>query len=540
MPLQISYWEKTTDAEVLDLSTGAALRRAAALAPDRTALIEVTPTGLASIVGAEASERRWTYAELLEDAERCASWLLERFEPGEHICLWAPNVPEWIILQYGAALAGLVLVTANPALRPEELRHVLQRSEAVALFHVREFRGSDMAATAGKVEDCVRTRIDLEGFLSQVRAQERRENLPTVAPDSAAQVQFTSGTSGYPKGALLRHRSLVTNGAMVAHRIGQASDIVLTPMPLFHTAGSVLGVLGAAATTSTLIVPLMFEPDLILRTIEKERATVIAGVPTMMAALLEQCSKKDYDLSSVRVAYSGGAPVPIELCRRVEKAIGASLVSVYGQTELSPIVCATGPSDSEHDRAGTSGLPLPQVDVRIANPETGEVLPIGQEGEIQARGYQTMIGYIGQPEASAWTLMPDRWSRTGDLGRMDERGYVRITGRLSDMIIRGGENIYPAEVENALTTHPAVSQAAVFGIPDDFWGEIVGAAIILGSGHPTPSATELLQHVRDRLSPQKSPAVWFLATAFPMTASGKVQKYVLTQMAVQGDLSLLP
>ncbi|MAY85142.1 MAG: long-chain fatty acid--CoA ligase [Pseudooceanicola sp.] len=536
MPRQTSYWERTTDAEVQEISTGDALRRAVATAPERTALIEVAPENHPSIVGAESTSRRWSYAELLEDAELCAYWLLDRFKPGEHICLWAPNVPEWIILQYGAALAGLVLVTANPALRTEELRHVLDRSQSVALFHVGEFRGSDMSSTAAEVTSSIRERIPLDNFLTRIRAETLRKTLPSVAPDSAAQVQFTSGTSGHPKGALLRHRSLVTNGAMVAHRIGQDSDVVLTPMPLFHTAGSVLGVLGAAATTSTLIIPLLFDPDLMLRTIEQEKATVIAGVPTMMAALLDQCTKKDYDLSSVRVAYSGGAPVPIDLCRRVEKAIGAALVSVYGQTELSPIVCATGPSDSELDKAETSGLPLPQVDVRIADPDTGQVVAIGVEGEVQARGYQTMIGYIGQPDDTARTLLDDGWSRTGDLGRMDERGYVRITGRLSDMIIRGGENIYPVEVENALTTHPAISQAAVFGIPDDYWGEIVAAVIIPHSGISTPAVEELLAHVRSKLSPQKSPSAWFTATSLPLTASGKIQKYVLTHQATDGTL----
>ncbi len=537
MRLQSSLWEKSTDAEVLELTTGDALRRAAAAAPNRTALVEVVPDGQPSIVGASATDRRWTYKELLEDSERCASWLLDRFEPGEHICLWAPNVPEWIILQYGAALAGLVLVTANPALRTEELRHVLDRSQSVALFHVGAFRGSDMTATAAEVASSVRERIVLDNFISRIRTEAGPTTLPSVAPDSAAQVQFTSGTSGHPKGALLRHRGLVTNAAMVAHRIGQKNDVVLTPMPLFHTAGSVLGVLGAAATTSTLVIPLMFDPDLMLRTIEQEKATVIAGVPTMMAALLDQCTKKEYDLSSVRVAYSGGAPVPIELCRRVEKAIGAALVSVYGQTELSPIVCATGPSDSEQDKAETSGLPLPQVDVRIADPDTGEVVAIGVEGEVQARGYQTMIGYIGQPDDTARTLLDDGWLRTGDLGRMDERGYVRITGRLSDMIIRGGENIYPVEVENALTTHPAISQAAVFGIPDDHWGEIVGAVVMLGDGETAPSTADLVDHVRARLSPQKSPTAWFVSTKLPLTASGKVQKYVLTQKAVNGELT---
>jgi fatty-acyl-CoA synthase/long-chain acyl-CoA synthetase len=521
---------------VWNMTSGDVLRRAAALAPNRTALVEVVPEGMPSPSGAASTDRRWTYAELLAEAETCAYWLLTRFRPGEHVCLWAPNVPEWVIVQYGAALAGLVLVTANPALRAEELRHVLDRSRAVALLHATAFRGTDMTAIATDAAPGI-ARLPIDEVRAALDRGMPSTPLPPVAPGEPAQMQFTSGTTGRPKGALLAHRALVTNAAFVAERIGQREgDVFVTPMPLFHTAGSVLGVLGAAASLSTIVLPLLFDPALMLRAIEREGATLTGGVPTMLVAMMAERERVDYDLSRLRSLYSGGAPVAPELLARVEASFGCRMMSVYGQTELSPIVCATGHDDEPADRAHTAGRPLPQVEVRIADPGNGAVVPIGAEGEIQARGYQAMIGYFGQPEETARTLLPDGWLRTGDLGRMDKRGYVRVTGRLSDMIIRGGENIYPAEIEAALMRHPAVADAAVFGVPDPVWGETVAASVRLHDEAAGTAAQELKDHCRALLSPQKTPASWYAASGFPLTASGKVQKYLLSEQALGGDL----
>ncbi len=259
----------------------------------------------------------------------------------------------------------------------------------------------------------------------------------------------------------------------------------------------------------------------------------------MLVALMAELERAPYDVSRLRLLYSGGSPVAPELIARVEARFGCRMMSVYGQTELSPIVCATDYDDTPADRAGTAGRPLPQVEVRIADPRTGAVTPIGVEGEIQARGYQCMIGYYGQPEETARTLLPDGWLRTGDLGRMDARGYIAITGRLSDMISRGGENVYPAEIEAALLRHPGVAEAAVFGMPDPVWGEIVAASVRLRDGHDGTSAQALKEHCRTLLSPQKTPAHWFAATGFPLTASGKVQKFLLSEQAGRGDLAPL-
>jgi len=524
---------------VLACSTGDALRQAAARDPQGLALVEVVPEGWPSLVGAARTDRTWTYAELLAQAEQGAHWLLARFRPGDHLCLWAPNVPEWVVLQYAAALAGMVLVTANPALREDELRYVLRQSRAVALFHVPSFRGTDMAAMADALRGEVRLVCSLADWSRQVADAPRQGPLPAVAPRDPAQLQYTSGTTGRPKGALLHHAGLVTNASFVARRLGLDRDVLVSPMPLFHTAGSVLSVLGALATGSTLVLPLVFDPALVLDAVARWRGRVLFGVPTMLVALLDAAARRPVDLSSLKVASSGGAPVPPELARRVRDGLGCTLLAVYGQTETSPIISQTALSDSEADRTGTAGRPLWQVEVRIVDPASGRLQPCRVEGEIQARGYQTMLGYFDQPEETARTLLADGWLRTGDLGTLDERGYLRVTGRLKDMVIRGGENIYLAEVEACLMRHEAVANVAVFGLPDPHWGEVVAAAIEPRSGHPAPQAEDLRAHCRAALAPHKTPVRWFVCRQWPLTGSGKVQKFRLQELAAAGALDEL-
>jgi fatty-acyl-CoA synthase/long-chain acyl-CoA synthetase len=523
----------------MDMTAGDALRRAATLEPQRTALVEVMPAGLASLTGAESTDRRWSYAELLDQAEECAHWLLQRYAPGERICLWAPNVAEWVILQYGAALAGLVLVTANPALRAGELRYVLQQSKAVGLFHVAEFRGTDTGAIAEEVAAEVRETFCLSRWQTEVRGYPRHGRLPQVSPRDPAQVQYTSGTTGHPKGALLHHMGLVTNGSFVAARMGLDKGVVVSPMPLFHTAGSVLGALGCVTTCSTYVLPLFFEPEMVMAAVQREKANVLFGVPTMLIAMLEHPKRAQTDFSSLEVAISGGAPVPSELLNRIEAGFGCDLLTVYGQTESSPIICQTARSDSVEDKSETAGQPLWQVEVRVVNPTDGEVVAVGTEGEIQARGYQCMLGYFNMPEATAQAMSSDGWLRTGDLGTMDNRGYVRVTGRLKDMIIRGGENMYPVEIESTLIKHPAVVNVAVFGLPDPMWGEVVCAAIQVRDQQQPPTAAELQAHCRLEMAPQKSPARYYVCPAFPLTGSGKVQKFRLREMATAGELPML-
>lgn len=537
-PLLHSYWPADSSRPLLEKTEGQALREAAQNAPGTWAMVEKLPTSWPSLTGAESTRRRWTYADLYQDAVTCAHWLLQRFEPGQHICVWAPNVPEWVVLQYGASLAGLVLVTANPALRSQELEYVLEKPRASALFHIDQFRGSDMASMVNALARPGLTVVSLTGWLAQVRACSATAVLPTVDPRGPAQIQYTSGTTGNPKGALLHHMGLVTNASYIAARARQGQEVYICPMPLFHTAGSVMSVLGCVNTLSTLVLVAVFDPDLVLQAIEDERGTRMGAVPTMLLAMLEQRKAKNYDISSLTLAMSGGAPVPVALTERVRNELGCDLVTVFGQTELSPIICQTSPEDSKEDKANTAGRPLWNVEVRIVD-TSGTVLPIGQEGEIQARGYQTMIEYFEQPDATQQTLLEDGWLRTGDLGTMDERGYCKVTGRLKDMIIRGGENIYPVQVETVLMKHEAVADAAVFGVPDAHWGEQVAAAIRFRQGAAPCTAEQLKQHCRQHIAPHKAPENWFVCDAFPLTGSGKVQKFRLKNWINEGDLCKL-
>ncbi|WP_441255798.1 AMP-binding protein [Tardiphaga sp. 285_C5_N1_2] len=536
--LSESYWPADTSRPILNRSIGEALAEVAWEDGHREAIIEVVPASMTSPVGDTDTNRKWTYAQLFEDAKKCAQWLLTEFNTGDRICIWAPNVPEWVVLQYGAALSGIVLVTANPALKAAELEFVLEQSKSAALFYLEEFRGVDMGGVAkGLVKPGIKA-ISLNGWLSRVREATVGE-LPNIDPEHPAQIQYTSGTTGRPNGALLHHRGLVTNASYVAARAGLDHSILLSPMPLFHTAGSIMSVLGCLNSRSTLVLPLMFEPGTVLDAVAQYRADTVFGVPTMLLALIDAQGASARDLSSLHVALSGGAQVPPELHRRVKDALGLPLLTVFGQTELSPIVAMTSVNDADEERIHSVGRPLWNVEVRIADVNDNAVLPTGVEGEIQVRGYQTMIGYFDAPEHTRQTIKTDGWLKTGDLGKLDAAGYLRITGRLKDMIIRGGENIYPAEVEACLMQHPAVADVSVFGAPDDRWGEIVAAAVRLAPG-ATVRADELISYCKDKIAPHKAPSRWFACSGFPLTASGKIQKFRLRDSAVEGALDTLP
>lgn len=522
--LKESYWPADTSAPVLPTTVGGVLREAARRAPDKVALVEGV---------AEASDRRkWTYSCLLDEAERCARVLLAHFSPGERIAVWANNIPEWVILEFGAAFANVALVTVNPAYRPDELAYVLRQSRAAGVFAVPEYRGTPMIEL---VEDA---RPDLpalrevvsfgewENFLRS-DAQQATE-LPAVSPTDIAQVQYTSGTTGAPKGALLRHVGLTNNARFIAGRAEAGPDSVwLNVVPLFHTSGSAMHVLGAVQTTGTQVLVPGFDPGLVLELIESERVTTSGLVPTMLFALMEHPDLATRDLGSLRSVWSGGSAVPPGLVRKVEaKVVGARFSTVYGQTEASPIIAQTRLDDATDDKLGTVGQPLPQTEVRVADPATGEVVPPGRVGEIQTRGYLVMAGYFDMPEESAAAAGEDGWLRTGDLGSMDERGYLRIEGRIKEMIIRGGENIYPQEIEGVIAGHPAVGEVAVVGVPDERWGEQPAAFVRPTVGH-SPSEEDLDAFVRERLAAYKAPRHWVLVEEFPRTPLGKIRKFVL-------------
>jgi fatty-acyl-CoA synthase len=521
-----SYWPADVSEPVLETTVGGVLRTAAATAPNRLAMVGGMPD--------PADRQRWSYAELLAEAEQAARALTTRFAPGERVAAWAPNLPEWIILEYSAALAGLVLVTVNPAFRPAELSYVLRQSGAAGIFLVPEYR-SPMAKFLEEV------RPDLPALREAIFFTEWAEFLATAPPadavilpevhgDDIAQIQYTSGTTGFPKGAELHHRGLTNNARFYAERLGlQPGETYVNPMPLFHTAGCAMGVLGACQSLAAHVPVLAFDPALMLELLEAEHAEVFGGVPTMMIAMLEHPDISKRDLSGLRVAVSGGSPVPAGLVRRVEERLGARFSIVFGTTECSPLVTQVRLDAPPERRAETLGTPLPQTEIKVADIVTSEPVPPGEVGELCARGYLVMRGYHDAPEATAQAIDADGWYHTGDLGSMDAEGYLRIEGRVKDMIIRGGENIYPREIEDVLFAHPAVGEAAVVGVPDEKWDEVVAAYIRVAPGQTEPSSDELRAYCRERLAPYKTPLHWVFVEEFPLTPSGKIQKFKLRE-----------
>jgi len=496
-------------------------------------------TAAVSAWGMLPGERRtWTYAELLRDAERAARALLTHFEPGEHIAVYAPNSAEWLLLELGAGLAGLVLVTVNPAYRAKELEYVLRQSRSVGVFHTRQFRGNPLERWVEETRPglpqlrhaCVIE--DWETFLDSATAG---IELPAVTPDHAAQIQYTSGTTGSPKGALLNHRGLTNNSRYYAQLIRlQEGEVYGHAMPFFHTAGCVMATLGTIQARATHAFLPAFDPARLLELIELERGTAMLGVPTMMIAMMEHPDFLRRDLSSLRVAVAGGSSVPPEMVRAIEAKLGVTFSIVYGQTEACPLITMTRLDDAMDDKANTVGQPMPQCEVKIADPTTGQPVPLGTIGEICTRGYMVMQEYFEKPEATATTVDRDGWLHTGDLGTMDERGYCRVTGRLKDMVIRGGENMFPAEIESALIEHPSVTEVAVIGVPDPRMGEEL-VAFIRVSGDVRPDIEVLRQHVRQRLAAPKTPRYWVFLPEFPLTGSGKIQKFVLRERWGHGE-----
>jgi fatty-acyl-CoA synthase len=509
--LTTSYWPADPSTPILGTTVGGVLRAAAGRAPDRVALID--------------GDRRWTYAGLLAEAERAARALLTRFEPGEPVAVWAGNGPDWMVLEFAAGLAGLTLVTVNPAYQAEEVAHVLGHCGARGVF----LRGGGQPAILAQVRDSLpllREVITLGEWPADGGPLDDRGPLPEVDPASPAQILYTSGTTGRPKAAVLTHRGLTNNARLAAGVIGlRAGDVLVNPMPYFHVAGGDMLTLGLVQTLGTQVVMARFDPALALELTEQHGGTVIGGVPTMLTAMLAVAGRVPRDLSSVRIALSGGATVPPELVRQVEAAFGVPFVITFAQTESSCSITLTRPDDCAEDRAETLGRPLPQTEVKIADVATGEIVPCGTVGEICTRGYLVMDGYLGDPEATAAAIDPDGWLHTGDLGSMDERGYCRIAGRIKEMIIRGGENIYPREIEAVLLSHPGVAEVAVVGVPDRFWGEVVGAAVRSAA---EVNEAELAEYCRGRLAAYKTPVRWLFTDGFPLTSTGKIRKDVLS------------
>ncbi len=526
-----SYWPADRGVPLVDFTVGGLLADRAAQYPDREAIVAVRH-------GTE-SLARLTYRELFDEACRVAAGLRRVAQPGDCVALWAPNVLEWTTIQYGAALAGVVLVALNPVLPAADLEYALRHCGAVVLLHADASRDYAMADVARQVCE------GLSGLrrisLSETAAW-RSDGIDhgvvsrgPADPDRPVMLQYTSGTTGRPKGVLLTHRALVNVAklTMEAAEIGTAA-VCVNPLPLFHTAGCVVATLGPLWVGGTAIVCERFVAHAVLDTLRAEGASVLFYVPTILTALLAAQEASRQRPPPLRVIMGGAAMVAPRLIDSAAEVFGAGVFNLYGQTELAPVLTLTRPSDTRDQRLSTVGRPLPQIDCKVIDPATGAVVPVGQIGEICARGYQQFVEYLHDPDATARALDPDYFVRTGDLGTMDSRGFVSITGRLKELIIRGGENIAPVEVEQAVAAHDLVSEVVAVGVPDERLGEIV--AVVCRLTDHTVGRADLVDHARRQLPAYKVPARWFVVDTFPTTPTGKVRRHVLTAAITRGEL----
>jgi fatty-acyl-CoA synthase len=530
--LTLAHVPAQSDMDVREITIGALLREVAAARPDAEGLVEVREDG--------SQGQRWTYAEMLAYAECLAMALSTRFSPGERIVVWSPNSPKWVFMEYACALSGLTLVTANPAFQARELAYVLKQSGAVALFLVDEFRGNPMGRIGAEaVADiaAIWEVTDMESDAALFAQGTRPPALPVVAPDDAAMIQYTSGTTGFPKGVVLSHRGLVNNARFYSGRCGVTEmDTWVNIMPMFHTSGCGMVTLGCLQAGCRMVLVSLFDPNIVLDQLEASRADIILGVPTMVVALLDAQEQNPRDLSALNLVSCGGSMVAPELVHRVQVLMGAGFSTLYGQTEHCPVITQHHLSDSIDDVCNTAGQLVAQTEVSIRSVEDNSAVAVGEVGEICARGPCVMLEYNDNPKATSETVDEDGWLHTGDLGRMDARGYVTVTGRLKEMIIRGGENHFPAEIENCLLEHPDVSEVAVVGLPNEKWGEIIGAFVRSAKALDRQS---LHDHCRANMSPQKTPNVWVQVNEFPLTSSGKVQKYKLRELFIASHFNEL-
>ena len=481
-----------------------------------------------------ATGETWTAAQLLSDARGVAAALLRDFPPGSRIATCLGNGPEPVLLQWGVALAGMTLVPVNPRSRPAELEHALGLSGAVCLYAADDVGGNPVADLAAAVADRLPALREVRRCGTDWRSAidlAEPGGLPSVDPEGLAQVQFTSGTTGRAKGVRITHSGMVTTGRAFAERLGPgAGRVWVNPMPLFHTAGNVLGVVGALWARAEHVV-LPFAPGPVLRALADRRATLLSAAPTLLDLLADHPDLPVTDLSALRVLFTGGMTVTPAFVDRVERLFGARLSITFGMTETCGAVMQTSPEDPDPVRRETVGAPLAGTDVRIAGPD-GAAVPPGTPGELWVRGARITRGYLDDPVATAEAIDAEGWLHTGDLAEMDGSGACRVVGRLKDMIKTGGENVSPVEVEEVLVQHPGVVMAAVVGVPDERWGELIVAFVVPAAGSD-PDPAELTSFCRDRLSPFKVPRTWRIVDQLPMTASAKVQRAELRRVAAE-------
>jgi fatty-acyl-CoA synthase len=537
---------------LLECTIGEQLAAMAAARPQHDALV-VPHQGI-----------RWSWRELLERSDALATGLLEAgLQPGDRVGIWAPNCAEWTLAQFATARAGLILVTINPAYRVTEVEYALNKVQCAALITAPAFKTSDYlemlrelgwstGATspgAAAVSASVSARLPHLRFIAALGETAHAgfvsfNTLANCAADTArlaavaaklkctdaVNIQFTSGTTGFPKGATLTHRNILNNGRFVGEAIGLTpADRLCIPVPLYHCFGMVMGNLAAVTHGATMVYPAeSFDPLAVLQTVASERCTALYGVPTMFIALLNHPQFADFDLTSLRTGIMAGSPCPIATMKEVIARMHMHEVTIaYGMTETSPVSFQTGRDDPLDERVSTVGRVQPHLEVKIVD-AAGNTVPRGVPGELCTRGYSVMLGYWGDPEKTAEAVDAEGWMHTGDLATLDEQGYCRITGRSKDMVIRGGENVYPREIEEYLLSHPAVADAQVIGVPDERYGEEVCAWVVVRTGAET-TAEALREYCRGRIAHYKVPRYVRLVDGFPMTVTGKVQKYVMRQ-----------
>lgn len=530
----LSYARGEDQPALLETTIGATLAAIANAFPERDALVDV-PSG-----------RRWSYAELLAGVRGLATGLLQAgISTGDRVGIWAPNCAEWVLTQYATAEIGAVLVNINPAYRSHELAFALKQSGVAMVISAERFKTSDYAGMLREVgPECPDLREAV--FIGGSRWQELAgtpidsKALTQVAATLHAQdpinIQYTSGTTGYPKGATLSHRNILNNGYLVGELLGYTeSDRICLPVPLYHCFGLVMGSLAATSHGAAIVLPGPgFDPAATLRAVQDEGCTSLYGVPTMFIAELGLADFGEYDLTSLRTGIMAGSPCPAEVMRRVIDDMHMAGVAIcYGMTETSPVSTQTRSADSLVQRVETVGQVGPHLEIKLTDAVTGATVPRGQVGELCTRGYSVMTGYWNDPDKTAAAIDAEGWMHTGDLAVMDGDGYVRITGRIKDMVIRGGENIYPREIEEFLYTHPDIRDAQVIGVPDETYGEELMAVVMMRDGAPPLTVERLREFCNGRLAHFKVPRYVRVVTEFPMTVTGKVRKDEMRQQAIE-------
>jgi fatty-acyl-CoA synthase len=529
-----SYVSGTSSVPLLGDTIGDNLRRTVERFPDREALV-VVHQGV-----------RMTYRQFWEETSVIARGLLVRgVKKGDRVGIWAPNRHEWVVLQYAAARIGAILVNINPAYRLHELEYALKQSGVSTLVLARSFRQADYVAMVREVRlRCPELRqtlvleedwADLKHEAQRLTDEALREVERGLQFDDPINIQYTSGTTGFPKGATLSHHNILNNGYFVGECLRYTEqDRVCIPVPLYHCFGLVMGNLACTSHGATMVFPgESFEPKAVMATIQAERCTSVYGVPTMFIAELDHPEFRSFDFSSLRTGIMAGSPCPIEVMKKVQKDMHMPEVTIcYGMTETSPVSTQSKTDDPLEKRVSTVGQIHPHVEIKIIDPTTGRVVPRGTPGELCTRGYSVMLGYWNDPHATREAIDDGRWMHTGDLATMDAQGYVKIVGRIKDMVLRGGENIFPREVEEFLYTMPGISDVQVIGVPDAKYGEELMAWVKLRPG-VTLTGDEIRAYCKGKIATYKIPRYYKFVDSFPMTVTGKVQKFKMREQAIQ-------